>query len=219
MLDAKASHHLSVVLRCRVGDECFIFDGHGREIKVVIAEITKAHVVVRFLEEIVNESESALHVHLAQAVGKGEKMDWVVQKATELGVAAITPLWTDYSEVKLSSERLAKKMQHWQNIMISAAEQCGRAVLPLLHTPQCLTDLIIPKHALLCSPRGGKLSSALFSDSVQLLIGPEGGFSTHEEAWAIQQGASMVELGKRVLRTETAAIAAITAVQVLRGDL
>lgn len=221
VLDHTASHYLAHVLRCRIGDECILFNGHGLETNARIVDINKTGVTVSLGQTIENHRESPLTIHLAQAIAKGDKMDWILQKATELGVHDITPLRTDYSEVKLSEERLAKKLMHWQGILISAAEQSGRAILPRLNPPCLLKDLSITDPTFFLSPRAPQSLSAFAQTSLQRIcvcIGPEGGFSEQEENIALQQGMVAMTLGKRILRTETAAVSAIAAAQTLWGD-
>jgi 16S rRNA (uracil1498-N3)-methyltransferase len=217
-LDKNASHYLTHVLRSRVGDECYLFDGMGTEIQVSITDIEKSGVSVSFIKAIENKRESPLYIHLAQAVGKSDKMDWVLQKATELGVNEITPLLTDYCDVKLPADRVDTKMEHWKKIIIGATEQCGRSFLPTLNYPISLMDLPLSENTFLLSPRGQQSFSTLPAKELTLCIGPEGGFSAKEEAWAIQQNIATITLGNRILRTETAAIASIAAIQTLWGD-
>lgn len=220
-LNDTASHYLTNVLRCQVGDECLLFNGNGFETPARIIEIKKTGVIVSMSQQIENHRESPLPLHLAQAIAKSDKMDWILQKATELGINEITPLWTDYSEVKLNEERLRKKLTHWQGILISAAEQSGRAILPKLNPACALKDLPLSKPTVLLSPRGTQSLTALteaIPSRLTLCIGPEGGFSATEEAWAVQQGAHLMTMGKRILRTETASIAAIAVAQTLWGD-
>lgn len=220
-LDPTASHYLRDVLRCRVGNECILFNGAGIEIPARIIELSKTGVTVSLGPAIDHDRESPLSIHLAQAMAKGDKMDWILQKATELGVREITPLWTDYSDVKLNPERLAKKLSHWQGILISAAEQSGRAFLPTLNPPCAFKDFAIIDPSFFLSPRATQSLSTLTQPSPQricLCIGPEGGFSDAEENTALQKGMQAIRLGKRILRTETAAISAIAATQTLWGD-
>src|SRR5450631_1910575 len=134
-LPPDAAHHASRVLRLRVGDAVEIFDGTGNECRGLIADLSGKRVTVANLTATVISRESPLHVVLAQALSSSEKMDWVIQKATELGVAQIQPLDTNRSVARLSAERSIKRLEHWQQVAISACEQCGRNVLPVIHAP------------------------------------------------------------------------------------
>ena len=223
-LPATAAHHASRVLRLRVNDAVQLFDGTGVELHGIICEISGKKVVLEKLQVCAVNRESPLHIVLAQAMCSSEKMDWVVQKATELGVAAIQPVQTQRSVAKLTGERAEKRAEHWRSVAIAACEQCGRNVLPEIHAPQELGTWLATMHS-----EGSKFillpqaSRALHDQpqpqgAITLLIGPEGGFSTNEEQLAQQVGFVPIRLGARVLRTETAAIAGIAALQTLWGD-
>lgn len=221
ILDDTASHYLARVLRCRINDACILFNGQGIEVPATITDISKTSVTVRLDQPVECHRESPLFIHLAQAVPKGDKMDWILQKATELGAQEITPLWTEYSDVKFSTERLKKKLTHWQRVLISAAEQSGRTVLPKLNPPCTLKELSITQPTVLLSPRGNQSLTTLTQPpptQLMLCIGPEGGFSVEEETWATQQNIILIKMGTRILRTETAAMSAIATAQILWGD-
>jgi 16S rRNA (uracil1498-N3)-methyltransferase len=169
--------------------------------------------------------ESALQVLLAQAMTSSEKMDWVIQKATELGVTVIQPLDTERSVARLTSERIAKRLEHWQQVAISACEQCGRNVLPELHAPleimswlQQMQKVSDTKFVLLPEGSASLGAQAKPQGKVVLLIGAEGGFTQTESDVAVRCGFTPIQMGSRVMRTETAAIAGLAALQTLWGD-
>ncbi len=224
ILNKENSHHLANVLRCREGDICHVFDGAGNEVKAKIAQINKSHMPLQVLEIINNDTESSLKIHLFQALCKGDKMDVIIQKSVELGVTEITPLITERCDVKLSDERLEKRMTHWQNIIINATEQSGRAVLAKLNTPVSLDEAIQQQAQnlrLLFTPHTEKKISNIGepnNKSIAIFIGPEGGFSESETTWSIDQGVEALTLGKRILRTETAPIAIMASLQAMWGD-
>jgi 16S rRNA (uracil1498-N3)-methyltransferase len=224
-LPREAAHHAHRVLRLRANDPVQIFDGEGNAFDARIAEIGGKRVVLHELQACMAEAESPLRITLAQAMCSSEKMDWVVQKATELGAAEIQPVQTQRSVAKLSGERAEKRIEHWRSVIISACEQCGRNVLPQIHAPQELGSWLAGMRGtadakLILQPDG---SSALHKqprpqNSAILLIGPEGGFSEDETKMAHLAGFVPIRLGKRVLRTETAAMAGLAALQTLWGD-
>jgi 16S rRNA (uracil1498-N3)-methyltransferase len=225
-LPPAAAHHASRVLRLRVNDEVRIFDGAGNEFQGHISEIEGKRVLLENLQNCTVRSESSLHVVLAQALSSNEKMDWVIQKATELGVTEIQPVQTRRSMTKLAGERAEKRTQHWHGITIAACEQCGRNILPKVHAPQefcswitALGDTPGSKFILLPEAEATLRDQPEPQGKTTLLIGPEGGFSTDEIQAARQAGFIAVRLGARVLRTETAAVAGIAALQTLWGDL
>lgn len=221
-LDGQVVRHMIQVLRMQPGDQLHLFDGQG----CYLAELLQgnknlAH--LRLIRPIEAAPPSPLHTHLGQAISKGDKMDWIIQKATELGVSAITPLYTRQGDVRLKGEREQKKLEHWQQVAISACEQCGRNSLPVIHAPQSLTDWLQARQEtvrLLLHPHGQSETLASQSPTdVALLIGPEGGLSEQEAAQAQASGFSGLRLGPRILRTETAPLAALTLVQHWWGDL
>ncbi len=224
-LDIQASHHLSSVLRAKIDDALTLFNGRGGEYKSIITQINKKQVSVQINEHVAREAESPLELCLAQGISRGEKMDYTIQKAVELGVKKIIPLFTERCTVKLDEERRAKRFQHWQSIIISACEQSGRNQIPELVFPMALEkslDSVQADWYFVLSPVA---SSQLKDKPVQkqqrivLLIGPEGGLSEAEINLACQQGYLPLNLGPRILRTETAAVAAITALQCSFGDM
>jgi 16S rRNA (uracil1498-N3)-methyltransferase len=224
-LPPEAAHHASRVLRLRAGDAVQIFDGRGNALDAKIYAINGKRVVLHELQACMDSSESPLHIVLAQAMSSSEKMDWVVQKATELGVAEIRPVQTQRSVARLSEARAEKRAAHWRGIAIAASEQCGRNLLPQVQTPQELSVWLeqtrhLPGSKFILLPEG---AAALHrqpqpQDRATLLIGPEGGFGESEVQLAQQMGFVPIRLGARTLRTETAALACIAALQTLWGD-
>lgn len=223
-LEPEPSHHLSRVLRLCAGDAVTLFDGHGGEYPCEITAIDKKHVSVMTGAHLPRDNESPLHIHLGIAVSRGERMDWIVQKSTELGVAALTPLLTEHTGVRLADERAEKKIQHWRQIAISACEQCDRNRLPEIHALQTLEQWLAAtataERKFVLHHRADAID--VTGDppaSVALLIGPEGGLSASEITLAEQAGYVSLQLGPRVLRTETAPLAAIAILQGWWGDL
>ncbi|MDO8293666.1 MAG: 16S rRNA (uracil(1498)-N(3))-methyltransferase [Gallionella sp.] len=226
-LPPDAAHHAARVLRLREGNRVEIFDGLGNECHGVIAELGGKRVVVGEITAVNADRESPLPVMLAQALSSSEKMDWVIQKATELGVTEIQPLDTERSVARLSAERAAKRLEHWRQVAISACEQCGRNVLPEIHAPLDIMAWLQqglaqqpPAVKFILLPQG---AASLHSQpkpqgKVVLLIGAEGGFTQAESDSALRCGFMPVRLGARVLRTETAAVAGLAALQTLWGD-
>jgi 16S rRNA (uracil1498-N3)-methyltransferase len=224
-LPPEAAHHASRVLRLRIGDEVQIFDGLGNALDATINSIQGKHVVLGNLQTCMGQPESGLHIVLAQAMCSSDKMDWIVQKATELGAAGIIPVQTQRSVARLVGARAEKRAEHWRNVTVSACEQSGRNSLPQLHSPQDLGVWLnemrhIPASKFILLPGGASNLQSQSKPEAQavLLIGPEGGFTTDEANVAQQAGFVPVLLGPRVLRTETAAIAGIAALQLLWGD-
>ncbi len=224
-LSDDAARYVGKVLRAKPGDSVRLFDGSGRDFDATITAISRQNVDLVVGESCVVATESALKLHLVQGVSRAERMDLVVQKATELGVKRITPVLTEFSVVKFDSKRADKRRDHWQKVAISAAEQCGRAKLPRIdkpislntwfgeRTPQSDTDIILLPQA--TTPL---LSLEKPATKLCLLIGPEGGFSPTEADNAAAAGFTAATLGPRILRTETAALAAIAAAQSAWGD-
>lgn len=224
-LSAQAAHHVAVVLRMQTGDSLCLFDGNNNEFSAIIKAISKKTVQVHLVTHHIINRESPLSIHLAQVISKGERMEMVVQKAIELGVAAITPLTSERCVVKLADDRLQKKIAQWQAIAVAACEQSGRNVIPLIHPAQTLHNFAEKEHPgqrLVLSPDGSSnLRQTITPDTqnITLVIGPEGGLSNAEINHLKQNQFNAVTLGPRILRTETAAIATISVLQALRGDL
>ena len=224
-LPPEAAHHAARVLRLREGNRVEMFDGLGNACHGLIAELSGRRVVIGDITASNANRESPLPVLLAQAMSSSEKMDWVIQKATELGVTEIQPLDTERSVARLSAERAAKRREHWRQVAISACEQCGRNLLPEIHAPLDIMVWLqqmkgLPGTKLILLPQGATLLHSLEKPQgkVVLLIGAEGGFTGAESDAALRCGFTPTRLGARVLRTETAAVAGLAALQTLWGD-
>lgn len=216
------AHHVGRVMRRRAGDSLSLFDGHGHEWAATLTSVERKRVEVCLDAPITPVSESPLTVHLGQAISKGDRMDIAIQKSVEMGVTEITPLYTARGDVRLRSEREAKKLAHWQAVATSACEQCGRATLPRIHPPCLLDDWLSAREEtlrLVLQPGTSALEQHTAPETVALLIGPEGGFNTEEIERAKDNHFGTLALGPRVLRTETAPIAALALLQFLYGDL
>ena len=223
-LEAGAARHLTSALRMSSGQLVTLFNGHGGEYTAELVEAKKGKATVRITEFDKTDRESNLSIHLAIGISRGERMDLIVQKATELGVSEITPLFTERCEVKLSGDRLDKKVNHWQQVAISACEQCQRNSLPSINAPVKIDQWQVNCDASLKLVLHHRTDQSLSdmpppSGQVALLIGPEGGLSEREIEQAISLGFSPLALGPRVLRTETAPLAAISILQSLWGDM
>lgn len=223
-LSATASQHVGVVLRMQPDDELTLFSGENSEFSAKITNVQKKKVTVTLIAEHLVHRESPRHLHLAQAISKGDRMEWVIQKAVELGVTSITPLFTTHCVVKLDAERLAKKQLQWQAIAIAACEQSGRTQVPVIHPARSLNDYLSACDAtmkLALHPYAAKSwrDYTFSAGSIALLIGPEGGLSDEEVSLAHAHDFQSLCLGPRVLRTETAAVVALSVLQALAGDL
>lgn len=220
-LPADAAHHATRVLRLSDGDAVVLFDGRGGEYDARLAVPARGAASAMTAARRDVERESPLQVTLVQGVSSSDKMDFTVQKAVELGVAAIQPVLTARSVVRLQGEREAKKRAHWQRIAVAACEQCGRNRVPEVADPLPLDRYRAPAGAslLLLSPTGAlRLGEAAPRSPLVLAVGPEAGFSEEEEEGLRRAGFAGVRLGPRVLRTETAALAALAALNALAGD-
>jgi len=220
------ARYIGRVLRLKRGDEFTLFDGTGGEYPATVATVAKSQVQINVGTLNKRNAESPLAIHLLQGISRGERMDFVVQKATELGVRRITPVLTEFSVVKLDLKRAKKRAQHWSNIVISACEQCGRNILPVIDAPQPLRNwfgenLTSADPRILLRPDANAPLGSISKPQgvVTLLVGPEGGFSDAEYEQAEIAGFRGIGFGPRILRTETAAIAAIAVLQSLHGDL
>ena len=225
-LTGDRARYLGKVLRARVGDPLSVFNGDGPEWPARIHSIGKNRVVVKLGDSIDAGTESPLKIHLVQGISRGERMDFVVQKATELGVKRITPVLTEYGVVKLNGDRAEKRRDHWQKIAASACEQSGRTRLPLIDAPLPLKHWFGDKPEsvdaeLILAPGASVALAGIKAPQTKvcILIGPEGGFSDLEYDDANAAGFKAVSLGPRILRTETAAPAALAVMQSLWGDL
>lgn len=222
-LDERNSHYLLRVLRLKQGDPLIMFNGDGYEYSARLEHVTKKQTTVRLQNRLSPQRESPLYIEIGQSVARGERMDFVLQKSVELGVNRITPLWTRRSQVQLDEKRLEKRLAHWRGVVTSACEQSGRVYVPELRAPVDLnTWLKTPTDelSLVLSPHTGMTLKDLSPVSrVRVLIGPEGGLDDDEIHSAETNGFQTVCLGPRILRTETAALATLSALQVLWGDL
>lgn len=222
-LGKDAARHLVTVLRMKSGDSVSLFNGEGGEFPGEIVSATPKSVTVQLAGHDSSDRESPLKTLLGIGISRGDRFEWVLQKATELGVTEIFPLYTERTEVKLRGEREEKKQRHWQQIMISACEQCGRNRIPVLHSPLNLRDwLATTADIKLLLHHRSDLSlqslSGIKPASAALLIGPEGGLSEAEIQLGLDTGFQALTLGPRVFRTETAPIAALSIFQGMWGD-
>lgn len=215
------AHYIARVLRLAAGDAVQLFDGSGQEYRGTLIEAGKKRVLVELTEQLAGMAESPLAIHLGQGLSRGERMDWAIQKATELGVTEITPLVSERCEVRLKDERADKRLAHWRQVAISACEQCGRSVVPLIHPPVTLAEWQASVQAelkLVLHPVAVPLQQHARPQSLAFLIGPEGGLSEAEVSAAQAAGFQPARLGPRVLRTETAPVVALSVAQQLWGD-
>lgn len=224
-LSEDAANHVGRVLRMQSGEALELFDGSNHIYQAIIMQADKKQVDVEIQSGAPDNRESNLNIHLGQVISRGDRMEFTIQKSVELGVNIITPLWSERCGVKLDGERLDKKIRQWRKIVIAACEQCGRNVIPQIRPVMKLQDW--------CAEQDGALKLNLHpraeysirslpeipAAGVRLLIGSEGGLSPQEIAQTELQGFTEILLGKRVLRTETAALAAISALQTCFGDL
>lgn len=222
-LQGQAAHYLTRVLRLSVGDSVMMFNGNGEDYSGEVQDIRRQRVLVSLSDSRVAATESGLKITLVQAISRGERMDYSVQKAVELGVYSIQPLFTDRVEVRLNDERRIKRLAHWREVVISACEQSGRAVVPQILEPLSLGDWLTGQsdvQLLVLDPDAGIKLSACTIDGgpISVLVGPEGGFSPEELDQLTEKGVSAVSLGPRVLRTESAGLAAIAVLQAIAGD-
>ncbi|ENC6730324.1 16S rRNA (uracil(1498)-N(3))-methyltransferase [Vibrio navarrensis] len=223
-LHEDAAGHISRVLRMKEGQEVLLFDGSGAQFPAEITEVSKKQVLVKVTQREENSSESPLDLHLGQVISRGEKMEFTIQKSVELGVNTITPLISERCGVKLDEKRFEKKLAQWQKIAISACEQCGRNIIPEIRPVMSLEAWCAEEYdglKLNLHPRAKYSINTLPApvSKVRLLIGPEGGLSAEEIDMTQTYHFEETLLGPRVLRTETAALTAITALQVRFGDL
>jgi 16S rRNA (uracil1498-N3)-methyltransferase len=222
-LDDNAAQHVGRVLRMQPGQALSLFNGDGQDYPALITSAGKKNVTVQVQQPTANGSESALEIVLGQTLSKGDRMDYAVQKATEMGVTRIVPLSTERCDVRLKGDREDKRLSHWRSVAISAAEQCGRArvpdILPVMNITEWLEysqgcDLRLVLH----HRTEQSLDSMAKPNSIALMIGPEGGLSADEITQAEKSGFLSIALGPRVLRTETAPVAAMALCQWLWGD-
>lgn len=223
-VEGNAANHIARVLRLATGDALTLFDGRGGEYAGSIAEIGRGFISIEVREHQPQERESPLQLTLAQGISRGERMDWVVQKATELGVFRIVPLLTERSVVQLDARQAQKKLHHWQAVAIAACEQSGRNRVPEIAEPLSLSAFVRSAGTgsrVVLSPGADRRLSEVASpgQSMTVLIGPEGGLDPNERNQAQAAGFLAARLGPRVLRTETAAVTALAILQQRFGDL
>ncbi len=223
-LPENAAHHASRVLRMQAGNYVTLFNGDGADYRGEILRINKTEVVVKIIEAHTLQNESPLDVMLAQGISSGERMDYTLQKAVELGINRIQPLAVERSVVKLSGDKIERRREHWQNVVISACEQSGRAIVPQVMPPipymEWLSRNETRARKIMLAPNATQTLHDLVKpdDGICLLIGCEGGFSPAEQTAALSCGFTGIRLGQRILRTETAALAALAAMQAMWGD-
>lgn len=221
-LQDDAAHYVRTVLRLKKDQAITLFNGQGGEFLCVINEVSRKNVVVNINEAIDRSVESPLQISLGLGISRGDRMDWAVQKAVELGVNHMTPLMTERCVVKFKQDKKQQRLQHWKNIVQHAAEQSGRTILPDVNEIVKLPDWLQGQSGLqvFLDPYADKSLVELkpVNMKITLLSGPEGGFNHQEKTIAIESGFIPVRLGSRILRTETASLAAIAAVQMLWGD-
>ncbi|MCB5188564.1 16S rRNA (uracil(1498)-N(3))-methyltransferase [Methylobacillus caricis] len=223
-LPGNAAVHASRALRMQAGDQAILFNGDGHNYLSEFTSMSKNSVHATILSAAPAETESPLNITLAQAISSGDRMDFTIQKAVEMGVRAIQPIASRRSVIKLSGERAEKRREHWQNVVISACEQSGRATVPLVAMPISLAEWLSQKPDagtfITLAPGSERVLTDLAppAGDICFLIGAEGGFTDEEIELAANHGFTTVRMGKRILRTETAALAALAAMQILWGD-
>ncbi len=224
-LNSNAAAHATRVLRLQAGDALKLFNGDGFDYECELISLKKSEVLANVKSRLAVENESPLNITLLQGISSGDRMDYTIQKAVELGVKQIQPIATERSLVKLNPERAQKRLSHWQNVITSACEQSGRAFVPQINMPISLS-LWLANNAqqqtcrILLNPVGAKRLADIekSNDEIQLLIGAGGGLSSNEIEAASVSGFQSLILGSRILRTETAALAAIASMHSLWGD-
>ena len=234
MLSREETHHMTRVLRLKPGDEALVFDGCGREYRCSFLKVEDNRARLEVIAELLDAIESPLRLILGQSLAKGEKFDFIVQKATELGVSSIVPLLADRADVKLAEGRSEKRLERWRRISLEALKQCGRRTIVEIRDPMSVRELIGARDSgehsfetgavFVFSQQGGApigdaLAEAEHPLGITVLIGPEGGWSDDEFSLFATRDVKSVTLGPRVLRTETAAIAAMTLIQHALGDV
>lgn len=223
-LKGSASHYVTRVLRLSVGDLITVFNGDGSDYHAEICQMQRQIVTLSITGSQIPGNESPLKITLVQAISRGERMDFSLQKATELGVFCIQPVISCRVEVRLQGKRQSKRVKHWQGVVVSACEQSGRALVPEVKTPISLAEWAAApgvSQRLVLDPLASlKMSKIeIVGEALSLLVGPEGGFSAEEMKFVDDAGVIAVALGRRVLRTETAGPAAIAVLQAVTGDL
>lgn len=225
ILDEFSSHHALRVMRVKVDDFLILFNGDGFEYRGRVSDINKKTINIEILSKEKNNNESPININLFQSISSNEKMDMVIQKATELGVSSIQPIFTSRSTVKLSLDKIKKRLIHWRQVSISACGQSGRSKIPTIKSPigfdRFVEGITTNSLNLLLHPDNSKESSNLpnkYSGDINIFIGPEGGFSQDEVLLLKKQNCINIQLGSRILRTETAPLAIIAILQYKYGD-
>lgn len=219
-----AAGHITRVLRMGIGEQVCLFNGEGGEYLCELSEVSKKSASVKVIEFNDKDVESPLKIHLGQGISRGDKMDFTIQKSVELGVTEITPIFTERCGVKLSGDRLEKKHQQWQKIAISAAEQSGRNFITKIHAPIKIENWLAQKSdelKITLHPRAQHSIKTIPAptNGLRFIVGPEGGFTDAEMLQTKNCGFMDIRLGPRVLRTETAALTVLSALQLQFGDL
>ncbi|MDZ4731844.1 MAG: 16S rRNA (uracil(1498)-N(3))-methyltransferase [Xanthomonadales bacterium] len=222
VLDAASSHYLARVLRVVVDQPLVLFNGDGHDYATTVEKVSKSGVVARISSRLPAKADSPLRTTLVQSLARGERTDYALQKATELGLTVFQPVESARTEVRLKPEKLGTRMTHWHKVMISACEQCGRARLPELRPPMELAEWAAAESGdmrLVLDPAADlPLAQLELSSAVQILVGPEGGFEDQELELLQRCGIRSVSLGPRILRTETAGPTALAIMQAMAGD-
>ena len=227
VLEGNVAQHLGRVLRARPGDNIALFNGDGQEFAATVLTVSKGEVSIDVGEAATPQTESPVYTTLGLCLSKGDRFDWAIQKATELGVGAIAPLHSERVDFSIPPGRMGKRIAHWQQIAISACEQCGRVKVPSITPPQSLAVWVEnvsaeQKWVLHCTEDTGVSASAVTQVAPRdaaLLIGPEGGLTDQEFDVANAEGFQLLQLGPRVLRTETAPAAALSVLGVFWGEM
>ncbi len=224
-LSENAATHATKVLRLKIGDSLTLFCGDGFDYSAMLLSLEKKSVTARVDARTKIDNESPLNIQLLQGISSGDRMDYTIQKAVELGVRDIFPINAERSVIKFNAERAEKRLDHWQGVAIAACEQSGRAFVPKIHAPQTLAQWLSQHYIqqdlnILLNPIGAKKLAQLTKPNgkIHLLIGPEGGLSASEIAFASSHNFQSIVLGPRILRTETAALTAIASMQTVWGD-
>ncbi|PCH63223.1 MAG: 16S rRNA (uracil(1498)-N(3))-methyltransferase [SAR86 cluster bacterium] len=223
-LEGDTAHYLSKVLRLRVGHSFHLFNERDGEFFSTIVNIERRSISVQLGDLHRQKDSASLCLNLALGLSRSDRFDYAIQKATELGVSTISPLISEHCDVKLKADRIENKVNHWHKIAIAASEQCGRISLPIIQSPQPLTNWLDLDHdglRLILDHRGDAMGDVQQRDikAISMLIGPEGGFSEEEISLALARDFRQVSLGPRILRTETAPVVSLSVLQFLFGDL
>ena len=226
VLKGDVAQHLGRVLRARAGDHIGLFNGDGQEFAAQVLTVGKREITVDIGSAATPDTESLVRTTLGLCLSKGDRFDWAIQKATELGVGAIAPLYSERVDFNIPPDRIEKRIAHWQQIAISACEQCGRVRIPAVSTPQPLQQWVQSvaaehKWVLHCDDHGAPkpVAGVATPADAALLIGPEGGLTDQEVARACENSFEVLQLGPRVLRTETAPVVALSALSVMWGEM